>query len=144
MGDILETVLIKGKNGPIRVNKRDYEKDQNSDNPTMKLHTNKADNETNENTSPQTAGAAVTAAEGVTMPPVPSAPNTGTDTPVLQPSAPILPGQLATIKQGKKIVVVTAADGQPVTGNPAIDENGYKTDADAWAAIMAVQGSQTA
>lgn len=137
MSEILETVLIKSKNGPVRVNKRDYERDQEGEK-KMKLHTSKDDNEANENAVIQTAGAPVQVAEGVQLPPVPSAPNTGQDAPLTQPAATIQPGQMAITKKGKK-VVVTTPDGTPVTGVEGIDESGYADDASAWAAIMAVQ-----
>lgn len=137
MSELLETVLIKSKNGPVRVNKRDYERDQEGEK-KMKLHTSKDDNEANENAVIQTAGAPVVVGEGVQLPPVPSAPNTGQEQPLTQPAATLQPGQMAVIKKGKK-VIVTTPDGTPVTGVEGIDENGYPDDASAWAAIMAVQ-----
>ena len=97
-----EIVIIEGPEGPVRVNKSDFDADQASDSPKMKLAT------------------------------VSDAP--------AEPVKNETPAQLLVSKEGtgaKAVFFVTDAQGVKVTGE-GITETGYASEADAWAAIMAL------
>jgi hypothetical protein len=148
MSDVCEVVTIKGKNGdPIRVNKTDYDRDQASDKPTMKLHTDDAEQ--------SAAGTIMTNGypDGVPHPvAAPAAPNfsapDSADEPVVDPTksavAPTNPSsqQLMVAKEGTtkantKFFVVRG-DGTKLTGDEGVNGDGYGTEKDAWDAIMAL------
>lgn len=111
----METLLIQTENGPVLVNKVDF------DPATMVL-------------------------VGSSVPdvPQPSEPQQGAPAPqaaapVVQPTAP--PTMLVT-KDGRKFVVVGADQARIVSAG--IDPEGYKTEADAWAAITALAAANNA
>jgi hypothetical protein len=138
MSDTVEVVTIKGKGGhPVRVNKADFDKDQASDKPTMHEHKDEAE---------QSTGALTDTTFDTGLPPVaaPAAPDFSgggeVTPPVVDPRkdavAPTVPSpnQRLVSKEGRKFFVV---DG---TGTKleidGVDKDGYKTEGDAWNAIM--------
>lgn len=150
MSDVCETVQIKGADGePVRVNKSDFDADQDSDKPTMKLFTKDKEGEQTAPPIPAPSGYP----EGVAPTAAPSAPNfnhVSGDAPNAQGAAPLVMDeakaaaaptapsvdQLLVNKEGRKYFVVDGT-GTKVT-RAGIDDAGYKSDSDAWAAIMAL------
>jgi len=149
MSDVCETVVITGKDGPVRVNKSDYDADRASDKPSMKLHGS---------VEPEQSVAGVTdvqLGEGVILPAAPSAPNfTGpepTEPLPIDPNknavTPIAPSPdqklVKNFETGKGATkkdhwfVVTPA-GDKITGTEGIADDGYATEQDAWNAILAL------
>lgn len=72
---------------------------------------------------------------GLVVPPAPSAPG------FIDAVAPSTVNEdtYTLVKKGKKFIVVHAKDASPVKGFKDIDEAGYATDTEAWAAIMAAK-----
>ena len=110
-----DTVLVVGQDGgPLRINASDYDES---------VHTLYSD----------------TVAVTEPAPPAPSAPPA--IEPPVAPAPPTAPSAHLVKKIGRGAaarVFVVAADGETkVTGVAGIDEAGYATEADAWAAIMA-------
>lgn len=144
MSETCETVLIKGKDGkPVRVNKSDYDADRAADKSTMTLH--------KDDDGPErgATGEGAKTFEGLNMPPVaaPSAPNfnntegVGTEPPIdptKNAAAPVAPSQNQRLvsKEGRKFYVVDGT-GTKLTDD-GIDQDGYKTEKEAWDAIMAL------
>lgn len=154
MSDVCETVQIKGAGGePVRVNKSDYDADQDSDKPTMKLFTK--DNEGEQTVPPIPAASGFP--EGATPTAAPIAPNFGaidgnapnqqgaqplTMDPEKQAAAPTAPSpeQLVVVKEGttrKPVYFVVNGTGEKVE-RTGLEKDGYATEADAWAAIVAL------
>lgn len=146
--EICETVTIQTENGPVRVNKSDYDADQAEGGAkSMTLATEKqaapvADAETQ---TPQTvgqtdgAGAVVVPADGLTVPPAPSAPVNalgGDESKVATPNT-LAPNTLLVIKDGKKFYVVRPT-GEKVTDVEGIDAAGYASEEAARNAINAL------
>lgn len=147
MSETCETVLIKGKGGkPVRVNKSDYDADQ-ADKKTMTLHTD------DDGPDRGASGESAKTFEDLNMPPVaaPSAPNfnqteeTGTPPPIdptKNAAAPVAPSQNQRLvsKEGtgaKARFYVVDGTGTKLTDD-GIDQDGYKTEKEAWDAIMAL------
>jgi hypothetical protein len=141
--EVLETVMAKVKGGSgelVRVNKSDV--DANPDNYTV------SDKQT-ANQEPATPPGVVTnVAPGLEIPPAPSAPDFRPPEPVPGEPAPPAPGapvaptvpspdQKLVVKDGSKFFVVRP-DGTRIEDIEGIDPKGYKTEKDAWAAIMAL------
>lgn len=144
MSDTVETVLVKGgKDGPVRVNKSDYDADQ-SENGEKKMTLHNATQSQQKEAeidkggnpqNPQIAGNVQLPVNPDFPPqPAPAAPDFG-PTPAAAPTAPS-PNQRLVKKDGKKFLAV---DGQ---GTPldidGIDPKGYASEAEAWNAIMAL------
>lgn len=136
MSDTLETVTIQTENGPVRVNKSDYDADQNSDKPTMKLATDAQQEKT-----PDVVPAGAVTAPAIPVPPAPSAPGFNPAYPEGQaPNANIATpttattDQLGVVKTGKKFYVVTVHDGKRFEGE-RINKDGYDTSELAWDAV---------
>jgi len=145
MSDIVEVVTITGPNGPLRVNKADYDADQ-ADEKKMKLHKDEAE---------QSVGANVSNTQplpdGVLPVAAPSAPDFTAHEdapaiidPVRNAVAPVQPspGQLLVAKEGtgaKTRYFIVDGAGNKVTDNPKVEVKGYASDTDAWkAAVEAV------
>jgi homoserine dehydrogenase len=152
----LEVVTVVGEDGKaLRINKTDYDADQADDGEhKYSLH----DDETQQANS---AGAVIQLPPGVSQPAAPAAPNFAgapeTNTNIIDanknavaPAAPSI-GQKLVNKEGKKFFIVVAAEGGEFPkltnamlseGKPnntvTIEEDGYKTDKDAWDAIMSL------
>lgn len=146
MSEIAETVIINGPNGPVRVNKSDYDADQSDKGAkSMTLH------------KEQSIDALTGGGQQIGYPPgtqptaAPSAPNFGNAVehgaaPVIDPNknavAPSTPSPntLLVAKEGtekKPRFFVVDGTGAHVEA-PSIDKDGYETEANAWAAAMAV------
>lgn len=136
-----ETVLVKGgKDGPIRVNKSDFDADQEGDK-KMSLYTGKD----GENEAPAGGGTSsdvnLTNAGGVQTTAAPSAPNFSGPTdadplpmdPVKNAAAPAATtsDELLVMKSGKKFYICDGL-GNKVTGDRAkllgVDETGYDSE----------------
>lgn len=129
MAETVDTILVKGEDGKaLRINADSFDEDK---------HTKFRENdETRElQAAPiSTAGTVTPLADGLTMPPAPSAPNAlGGD--VAVPSVPSPNARLVT-KEGKKFVVV-GPDGVKLT-DEGLAGAGYATEAEAWNAIAAL------
>ena len=144
--DICETVTIQTANGPVRVNKSDYDADQAEGGANeMKLATKAATAETQdaENATVQTVGAngaGVVPAGNIPVPPAPSAPVTalgGEEGGNVATPTTVAPNTLMVIKDGKKFYAVRP-DGSRVEDIEAIDKAGYASEAAAWEAIRAL------
>lgn len=127
MSEIVETVIVKGDGGePLRINKSDYDADPKA----WKLHGD------DKNDAPDviTAGAPVAVAEGLIIPPAPSAPH------FIDPAAPATASNdtLFINKEGKLFFIVRA-DGSKVDDALDVDPKGYKTEAEARAAYDRVK-----
>lgn len=139
MSDIVPTVQIVGDDGPVLINASDYDAEKHE------LYTPKK--------SDPVIGEALTPTSFIAPVPeslAPSAPFANAN-PDGQPSAPAtltpeaaaieaaaanpgLSGQRLVVKTGSKYFVVDT-DGNKITGVDGIDENGYKSEADAWTAV---------
>lgn len=147
----VETVLVKGDNGPIRVNKSDFDADQAGD----KKYTRdtKAENDAAA-ASGQVSDVNVTGEGGVQTTAAPSAPNfsdgdAGKALPIDETKNAVAPktttaDQLLVMKQGtgkSAKFFISDGMGQKITGDRAkqlgIDEEGYDTEA----AAKAVQST---
>lgn len=142
VNDTAETVLIQGDNGPVRVNKSDFDMDQAGDK-TMKKFTGK-DPTATDNGNGVASDVNVTGANGVLTTAAPSAPDfsapQGEELPkdtLTGAAAPAVTtaDQLLTMKQGSgKSAKYFIADGMgnKITGDRAkllgIDENGYDSE----------------
>lgn len=141
--EVLETVMakVKGGNGDyVRVNKADV--DANPDNYTI------SDAQTAKQEPATPPGVMTNVAPGLEIPPAPSAPDFRPPEPAAGEPAPPAPGapvaptvpspdQKLVVKDGAKFYVVRP-DGSRVEDIEGIDAKGYKTEKDAWAAIMAL------
>lgn len=140
----LETVTVVGQDGnPLRINKSDYDADQAEGGAKRyELH---------DDSAPQAigAGAVFNLPPGVSQPAAPAAPTTvqgdiDANKGAVAPTAPSLGQKLVQMTgtgKNAKYFVVTAAEGgafPKLTGVAGIDENGYKTDKEAWDAIMSL------
>lgn len=130
MSETVETVLIKTANGPVRINKTDFK------NGVHELH---------DATQPVVAAsvnpalvAAKTAQAAFTTPP-PSPEPTPAAVPVQHVGLP----KLGVVKVKSKFYAANTETAQVVTGIPGIDDDGYKTNAEAWAAVQAIQPPTT-
>lgn len=119
MSELCETVTIKTENGPVRINKTDFDETKHE-----------LDTEANL-PSVEPANAAPVMDPAISLAPSPSA---------VAPVAPAIPapGQLGVKKDGKKFYVVQASDGVNVEDRDGIDKAGYPDEATAWAAVMAL------
>lgn len=127
MADVCDTVMVKNEHGDaVRINKSDYDADPDK----YKLH---ADDKKDQ-PDIQVGEVISQPAPGLVIPPAPSAPHF--DNPVAPQTANA--DTLLVSKEGKKFFVVDAT-GTHVTGKLDIDEKGYNTDAEAWAAVMRVK-----
>lgn len=138
-----ETVTVKGKDGhPLRINKSDFDADQADDG--AKQYTLHKDDD---GPAKAASGEPVQTFEQLGIPPVaaPSAPDFsgGQSAPIpidpnKQAAAPVAPtpSQLLVMKSGSKYIV-TDATGTPVKDRPGIENEGYKTEALALAAVAA-------
>lgn len=143
-----EVVNIVGEDGnPVRVNKEDYDADQAEGGAkAMKLHKEDADQPVSGEPVPSETP------KGVVPVAAPSAPNfSGGEQaapplpidPVKQAAAPATPApdQKFVAKEGTgrnaKFHVVNAA-GEKITGMAGIEDGGYTSEQDAWAAVMAL------
>ena len=118
-----DTVLVVGQDGgPLRINASDYDES---------VHTLYSDTVAGEPVPP-----APSAPPAIEPPVAPTPPAV-----VTEPAPPTAPSAYLVKKIGRGAaarVFVVAADGETkVTGVAGIDEAGYATEADAWAAIMA-------
>lgn len=139
--EVCETVLVRNANGSYRMNKSEYDAMEEKDRPALASAAKQDDNEQTDNTRAIGSGVSLSPGE---QPPAPSAPdfvNGG------NPATPTIasPNQLGVVKDGRKWLVVDLSkqvEGQPAVPyepkeGEAIDKDGYKTEADAWAAVMA-------
>lgn len=147
MSDVVETVVIVTDNGPLRINKSDYNEKEH------KLHKPKKNEEPLQEGI--TATTVVPVPAGASMVPTPSTPaslvpNADNNVqPVAVPGAfptPAAPQQTpqtvtATAESrlvmpiGKKFFVVNA-NGEKIIADGIDSEHGYKSEADAWAAAL--------
>lgn len=138
--DVCETVLVRNSNGEYRMNKSDYDAMEEADRPQLAAAAKREENTVADNS--RSIGSDISLSPGE-QPPAPSAPafvNGG------NPETPTIasPNQLGVVKNGKVWLVVDLSkqvEGQPpVAYEPkegeAIDPAGYKTEAEAWKAIM--------
>lgn len=109
------TVLIDGPNGPVRINKADFDPDLHTEHEPTKAETRKQDAQ------------AVKTAVQATQPPAQSP-----SAPVTDPTAP---KPMLVSAEGKKHFVVYA-DGAKVEDNEKIDAKGYANEGAAWEAIL--------
>lgn len=136
MSDICETVLVKGDNGPVRVNKSDFDADQAKGGAKLfTLHKETKAEEDAGLTAPQPTGATATPVDpALTIPPAPSAPDLGG---AAVPPANPAPNQYLAMKDGKKFFVVNAA-GERAEIDGINNKDGYATEQDAWNAILTI------
>ncbi len=125
-GDHPETVQVKIGNETFTINRDDHDEKKHG-----KILTGRDDDE-----APPQPAIASAPAPGIIVPPPPSAPS------FIDPATPqtVNDDTLALDTKGtgakKRFIVVFAKDASPVTGWRDIDEEGYKTETEAWAAIM--------
>lgn len=134
MTEVLKTVLIKGKNGdPVRINERDYDEEKHG-----ALYKGKEANEQNEQPV-DTAEKAPEAPADAQQRVAPSMPDG-----VRDPQAPATPSpnQMLVTKKGKKFFVVDTNGA--VIEHQGIDADGYGSEGDAWAAVMAANNGSAA
>lgn len=119
-----ETVKIRRGNDIVIINKDDYDEERDGE-----LVNENADD------APPSPALSLQPAPGIVVPPAPSAPR------FVDPVAPgtVTEDTLSVAKEGRKFFVVKASDGSRVEGFRDIDEAGYKTEGEAWAAVMAVK-----
>lgn len=146
--EICETVTIQTENGPVRINKNDYDADQAEGGAkafTLATEAEAAPVADAEQGGVRTvgttdgAGAVVVPVDGVTIPPAPSAPVTalgGDESKVATPTA-VAPNTLMVIKDGKKFFVIRPT-GEKVTDVEGVDVAGYATEEAARNAINAL------
>lgn len=121
-----ETVRIKSGDEYFIINKDDYDETKHGKLPVQET----------EAEAPPQPNVSAPPAPGIIVPPPPSAPG------FIDPAAPqtVTDDTLALDTKGtgknKKFVVVFAKTGAPVTGWRDIDEAGYATEDEAWAAIL--------
>lgn len=146
MSDVCETVQIKGDDGqPLRVNKSAFDADQAGDK-TMKLYTKDKEGEQSIPGGP----VPTTFPEGVPITAAPAAPDfspPADDTPppiderknAVAPTAPSANTPLVAHEGtgAKKRFYVVDGTGAKIAKD-GIDTDGYKTEAEAWNAIMAL------
>ena len=129
MAKRIETMLITTENGPVRINRSDYDPEQ---------HT-AAEGEDVTAAAAQEAGQDGGNAEGAPdlTKPQNTDPRDVRDAPAVPNAAPAVGAAgLIVTKKGKKHIVVDAA-GKPVTRD-GIDAAGYETDQAAWDAVLAL------
>lgn len=125
MSEHPETVRIKRGGETFTINADDYDE--------------KRDGKVVTDDAPEGALQVGIPAAGIVVPPAPSAPS------FIDAVAPqtVNEDTYTLVKKGTgakaRFIVVRAADAQPVTGFKDIDEAGYATDTEAWAAIMAAK-----
>lgn len=146
MSDMVETVLVKGAGGkPLRVNKSDFDADQASEKPTMTLHKDDdgpavADGEAPVKTfgelgmQPVAAPSAPDFSGGDGAAPLPIDPDKNAAAPVAPSPNQRLVSKEGTGARAKYFVV----DGTGTKLTDGVDADGYKTEQEAWAAIMAL------
>lgn len=118
----MKTLLVKGKNGPKRINERDFDAKKHT------LH-NATKAEKAEGLDQQPLTTEFTVDPTVPIPPAPSAPDFVDPAPATPPS----PNTRLVKKDGKKFFVVNP-NGEAVD-EEGIDKDGYKTEQEAWKAI---------
>jgi hypothetical protein len=140
MSDTVETVNVKGADGqPLRINKSDYDADQADDGAkAYTLHKSEAEQSVGSvplqplapGIDPVAAPSApdFSGGEGVTPLPI---------DPLKNAAAPTVPSpnQRLVAKEGTKFFVVDGS-GEKITDLASIETKGYKTEAEAWKAIM--------
>lgn len=147
MSDILKTMLIQGKDGPIRINATDFNKDEHKE-----YKPKKSDEPIVEGI---TATTVIAAPDNVTAPPAPSTPpqfatpgaqpeldvqlapgaNTTPTPPQVTPQTFVADAQQRLVsKQGKKYFIVNAS-GDKIEAE-GINKDGYATEQEAWAAAV--------
>jgi hypothetical protein len=136
MSEICETVVVKvkGSTDPVRVNKSDFDADQAKGGKGIYTLNEKA---TDEQTDPVAGGVFVPVAEGLKIPPAPSAPafvNPVSPTTATADTLFVTKGKGA---KGKFFVV--GPDAMPIANMKDIDPAGYETEELAWAAVNAVK-----
>jgi hypothetical protein len=136
MSDVVETVLINGKDGPIRVNKSDFEAnaakdDKDETKQDWTLNTAKKANADNDAFDPNAANQIIDVPPNVIVPPAPSAVQTNSNE--TQPVAPKVPSNnsLLVTKLDNKFFIVVSPSLNKVAGIGLIDDKGYKTEAEA-------------
>ena len=147
MSDVLKTILIEGKNGPVRINESDFIVDEH------KMYAPKKNDEPI--IEGMTATTIIPAPGNISVPPAASTPAQFA-TPEAQPdlNVQLAPGaftppapeqvtaqtftataeQRLVSKQGKKYFIVNAA-GEKIEAE-GINKDGYATEQDAWAAAV--------
>ena len=135
MHDTCKTVLIKGADGPVRVNESDYNADQAEDGAkSMTLYKGKDEDGVTDPSNVQTANTVQVPSADNPAPVAPSAPAfAAPENPQTGPAAPTIasPNTRSIMKQGKKWQIVDE-NGERITAFPGlISEKGYDTEEEA-------------
>lgn len=121
MSDEIPVVLIQTDNGPVRINKSDYDPEIHTlvdPNSVVSKETTEGNTESN--------------TEGTGTVIEPEDDETG---PAIYP--------LAVVKEGRKFFIINANE-QKVVGDPNINAEGYRTNGDAWAIVKTLNAINAA
>lgn len=168
----MQTLIIKNENGPVLINSDEYREEEHgptyetveaaggeaageprNDGPTVAEYIERgyravdyppqgyASRSTPEEIAEAIAKQANGGGTSVTEPGTPTGVNNdGHPTNIGEATPPATPATLAVTKKGKKFIVVDTAGN--VIERDGIEKDGYASDADAWAAIMALSAPQ--